>query len=496
MSKSKRKPWRSSTRQRERRRHPLRGANKAALLQLWDWLLCVPLLVGIDLHGNTRWTARVLVIQALCWSWSDQRHLNDAFAQSVRWTRDLCGMAALTSYQGFMGALGTWSPTLIRELCASIHQRMAGLGSRFWSIGVWVPIAFDGSRVSTPRTQANEGAFCAPKHGQGKTAKYRQKKTKDMRRKNNEKNKPQPPKPQVWLTQIWHVGLRLVWSWRRGPSNACEREHVMDMVKTETFPKNTLFLGDAGFVGYPLWSRIVRRRYEFLVRVGGNVHLLVEGKVSGSKDQQVLSWPKDAREKGWRPLRLRLVRVRISKRTKAWLLTSVLDPKKLTVQQMVHLYKMRWGVEVEFRGLKQTLSRAKLRCHNDKRALLELDWSLVGLLVAQLWALKEQLEKHVNKPRSKASGMEYDPKKRSLAGTMRALRQSLDDVGRVAQPGPSPSVSERLGKAMTDDYVRTRPKSARYRPPNPDKKPLGDPKIRRLNNEERNILDAMPALSW
>jgi hypothetical protein len=493
MSKSKHKTRRSSTRQRKRRQGSSRRTNKAALLRLWDWLLCVPLLVGIDLHGNTKWTARVLVIQALCWSWSDQRHLNDAFVQSVRWTRDLCGVVALTSYQGFMGALGTWSPTLIRELSAAIHLRLEGLGSRFWSIGVWVPIAFDGSRVTTPRTRANERAFCAPKHGQGKTARYRKKKTKGMRRRNNAKNKPQPPKPQVWLTQLWHMGLRLVWSWRRGPSNASEREHVMDMVKTEKFPNNALFCGDAGFVGYPLWSRILRRGYQFLVRVGANVHLLVEGKVSGAKDQQVLSWPKEARDKGLRPLRLRLVRVRISKRTKAWLLTSVLDPNKLTAQQMVRLYKMRWGIEVEFRGLKQTLSRAKLRCHNDKRALLELDWSLLGLLVAQLWALKEQLKKRTNQGRSRSSVVEYDPKKRSLAGTMRALRESLEDVGRVDQSGPS--VSERLGEAVTDDYVRTRPKRARYRPPNPDKKPLGDPKIRRLNNKERKILDAMPQLA-
>jgi hypothetical protein len=33
---------------------------------------------------------------------------------------------------------------------------------------------------------------------------------------------------------------------------------------------------------------------------------------------------------------------------------------------------MRWGVEVEFRGLKQTLERARLRCRNSQRLLAEL----------------------------------------------------------------------------------------------------------------------------
>ena len=89
------------------------------------------------------------------------------------------------------------------------------------------------------------------------------------------------------------------------------------------------------------------------------------------------------------PLRLRLLRVRIGK-TKAWLLTSVLEREKLTAQTAVRFYKRRWGIEVEFRGLKQTLDRAKLRSRNDQRLLVELDWSILAMAVAELLALKEQ----------------------------------------------------------------------------------------------------------
>ena len=46
----------------------------------------------------------------------------------------------------------------------------------------------------------------------------------------------------VWLL-IGH-GRRL------GPSNSSERAHVMEMVSAGKFSKNTLFCGDAGFVGY------------------------------------------------------------------------------------------------------------------------------------------------------------------------------------------------------------------------------------------------------
>ena len=82
-----------------------------------------------------------------------------------------------------------------------------------------------------------------------------------------EKNRPQPQEPQAWITMLWHMGLRLPWMWRLGPSNSSERDHVMDMLSTGNFPKNTLFCGDAGFVGYPLWSHILQSGADFLVRV-------------------------------------------------------------------------------------------------------------------------------------------------------------------------------------------------------------------------------------
>ena len=52
---------------------------------------------------------------------------------------------------------------------------------------------------------------------------------------------------------------------------------------------------------------------------------------------------------------------------------------------------MRWGIEIEFRGLKQTLERAKLRSRNDQRLLAELDWSIMAMAIVELFAWKEQL---------------------------------------------------------------------------------------------------------
>ena len=382
-----------------------------------------------------------------------------------------------------MLAMVRWSGSLVPLVLDALHARMEQIGGRWWRLGRWVPIAFDGSRSSAPRTRSNEAAFAAPSYGRGKTARYRKKKSLGLRRERNRNRPATPPEPQVWITLLWHMGLRLPWRWRLGPSNASERGHVMDMLDAGRFPKKTLFCGDAGFVGHPLWSRIRASGHHFLVRVGRNVPLLTESAVSSfdppDADGTVLCWPKEAQARHLPPLRLRLLKIRLGK-TPMWMLTSVLDPEQLTAAQVVRLYTLRWGVEVQFRGLKQTLDRAKLRCRNDRRLLVELDWSILAMAVAELFALQEQLA--AKPPKAKP----YDPAKRSLAATMRALRHSLRHLRDVPRPGED--LARRLRAARTDDYVRRQSKRARYRKRNPDKKPLGPPHLRRLTSYEGALL--------
>jgi hypothetical protein len=462
-------------------------SNKEHLARVLDWLLpSDTIFASMRLHGNTKWVPRALVCLALMWSWSELRCLTDAFVEAAECCRSVLNGPVIGTYQGFMKALTRWTAILMEILWPLLHQRMEEIGGRFWRVGGWIPIAFDGSRSTAPRTRANEKAFCAKDYGKGKTAKYRKKKSKGMRRRKNERNKAHPQEPQAWITLLWHMGLRLPWLWRLGPSNASERAHVMEMIAAGKYPKSTLFCGDAGFVGFPLWSAILNSGHDFLVRVGANVTLLCESAAYQLGTQgQVWCWPKNMQGQQ-PPLRLRLVKVRLGK-SHAYLLTSVLDPKKLTRRDMVRFYKMRWGVEVEFRGLKQTLDRAKLRCANDQRLLAELHWSLMAMAVAELLALHAQLTKKTKRrSRRDADLPAADPSRRSLANTMRAIRGCLRAPDAIPEAGAD--LSSRLRDAVTDGYRRKRSKRARYRPPNPDKKQLGAPHVRTLTADEKKRL--------
>lgn len=482
MDRRKRSQLRKDRKRRDRKKGIAQEQKKEELRSLLDWFVSdESIFAKMGLHGNTKWLPKCLVCMALIWSLSGSKCLTDAFDESKELCQGIFCSFVFGTYQGFMKALSKWTGLLLGILWPVLHARMKEIGGKYWRIDGWVPIAFDGSRATTPRTVANEQAFCAKNYGQGKTAKYRKKKTKGMRRKKNEKSNPQQQVPQVWITLMWHMGLQVSWMWRLGPSDSSERTHVMEMIESEKFAIDTLFCGDAGFVGFPLWSAIIRNGRHFMVRVGANVSLLRESAdYEIRKNGLVLCWPKDKQSKEL-PLRLRLVKVRIGK-TKVYLLTNVLDEEQLSPQLMVKFYKMRWGIEVAFRGLKQTLDRAKLRCRNDKRVLAELNWSIMATAVATLFALKEQLRKRGRKRDEQPT----DPNRCSLANTIRAIRGCIRKPDAI--PDEDKDLATLLRNAIIDDYERKGSKNARYRPPNPDKKKLGDPHVRTMTRAEKKKL--------
>jgi hypothetical protein len=481
---SRRKQSNRSPRKNEKHVEPSRQKNRTLFLELVHWFAPVgELFSKIEFHGNTKWNAEQLAAQALIWSWQETKHVTDACSYAQEICDELGLKDTAKSYTSMMNALHRYHDTFGPRLRERFQTLAEDVGRRHFKTDGWVLIGFDGSRATTPRTVSNEEAFCAPNYGNGKRAKYGKKKSKGMRRNRNKQNPPHPQAPQAWITMMWHMGLRLPWTWRLGPSHSSERDHVKEMVSEEAFPEITLFCGDAGFVGYPLWSLILAQGLNFLVRVGANVKLLSEyADVKKLGGGIVLCWPKGQMNSGQPPLRLRLVQVKVGK-TKMWMLTSVLDRKKLTNKQIIRYYKLRWGIEVEFRGLKQTIDKHTLRCRNSDRLLVELDWSIRAMAVAELLALREQVGAAEADNDDEAS---YDPKDRSLANTMRALRKCMRNLAKYSTL--EDGLMCELSKALVQRYDNRTDKRARYRPKNPDKKPLGEPKVRRLNALERRKL--------
>jgi hypothetical protein len=69
---------------------------------------------------------------------------------------------------------------------------------------------------------------------------------------------------------------------------------------------------------------------------------------------------------------------------------------------------------------------------------------------------------------------------------MRALRRCLKNRNKTCNAGEG--LLDQLANALVQRYHNKTDKRARYRPKNPDKKPLGEPEVRRMNAEERERL--------
>jgi hypothetical protein len=466
----------AKTKRRSRKQPSNANDNSQQMQEAMDWVINQQSFKDLDFHGNTSWKPGDLVVLTLLWIWSREDKLTDAFDEARSQACGLYGKAALTTYQGFAGALETWTAIFMPLLILHLHTLIEQMNGRHLRVGRWVPIAVDGSRVTTPRTKSNEKAFCAKNYGQGKTAKYRKKQTKGMRRRNNEKAKPQPQAPQVWITLMWHIGLGVPWCWKLGPSDSSERQHVRDMIRTSHFLKNTLFVGDAGFVGYEFWKEIIDKKHQFLVRVGGNVRLLENlGYCKKQKQGIVYCWPNAAMAKDLKPLVLRLIKCRLGGKKRAYLLTSVLDEQALTTRDALRLYEQRWGVELEFRALKQTFERRTLRSRKSERALVEMEWSLFAMTVIELFALHQQLQEKSASPQAL-----------SFAESLRAVRRSLRHLH--YRPEHESDFKTLLRGATLDDYERRGSKSARYQPQKKDKPACGLPKVSRATSRHREKL--------
>src|SRR5579863_2007457 len=411
------------------------------------WVIDEKIFSELSLHGNTGWTAGQLVVLRV---WSSNSTLTGAFQEAFHLST-VIGQAAVATYEGLMDALVKWTPQLVPLLWARLQILMQDAGGTYWRVGPWLALAVDGSRVTTPRTKSNEEAFSAKNYGQGHTAKSR-KKRKNKRKRS--KKLSTPVKPQIWLTLIWHMGLKMPWCWKSGPSTSSERQHFLELLKAHKFPMKTLFCCDAGFVGYELWKTIIDQGHSFLIRVGGNVRLLRGlGRVR-CRDGLVYLWPNAVARNGQPPLILRLLEFQ-GPRGRVYLVTNVLSVEELTLPQAKQLYKLRWGIELQFRTFKQTFGRANLLSRTAPRALVELEWSLIGLWVVQLFGAKEQIK--IGSP----------PQNSSAALALAVIRDTMRMWN--SETMSQRELTLRLREAVKDQYQRTSCKEARYKPNFKDK---------------------------
>ncbi len=402
---------------------------------------------------GTRWSPKYAV---LCWvlvGWSLQQQLTERFRESwdvlarLFFRRRRPGR----SYQGLVKATACWGEPLFRQFWACVRTTFPDYVKQRWQWYGWVVLTMDGSRIDTARTRANEQTPGVA--GRHKTH------------------------PQWWVTTIVHLPTNLLWDWRQGPGVSSETSHLRQMLPA--LPASTLLVGDVGFCNFDLLWDLGGRGIDFLIRTASNTTLLTDATRSHiervGEHSQVYFYP--VRRRGLPPLRLRLIVLKRGGK-RVYLLTNVMESTRLSRAMASELYRARWGIEVGYRSLKQTLARRKVLARTPQAGGMELAGSLLALGLLMLQAALVQ-------------GIQVV--RFSVSQGLRLLRTALEAV----RYGTSTTwLSKRLRTAWQDTYQRQRPKRARDWPHKKKGKPPNPPCLRRPTDRERTMIDLFWHQVW
>ena len=391
-------------------------------------------------HGNEAWNPRMVVWVSVIMFWVSGNSLREQFSAARRIVKFMRpDWRVPVSFSGFVAAQQRWWPLVGPALIGRLRPDEDSAGAA-WRVLGWLVLAVDGSRFECPRTQANEqGLGCA---GREKTA------------------------PQIFQTLLQHVGTGLPWDYRLGPGTDSERRHLDQMLAN--LPPQTLLTADAGFISYDLCAQLIDARTFFVLRIGGNKTLLENLEGEAEPDARIVYlWPEDARSKP--PLKVRRICFSSAGGLPVVLITNVLDPQILSDEDAQSIYQSRWGIEVHFRHLKQTMGFTRLKSRTPVTALNEQHWRLLSFGMLERMAVTRQIA---------AGG---DPRRFSAAAARREIREVLQlmQQGRYETP-----LAQRWLTAQTDAYQRHGPKATRHWPRKKHEQPPRPPKTRSATAHE------------
>lgn len=372
------------------------------------------------------------------------------------------------TFQGFQQALEKLPMPVLRTLAAGIRRRIEQLFGVRLLVGGLIPIGCDGSRLDCPRSEELEKRL-------GKSGKFNKKRKSGKNPRKGSSDKKDSA-PMVWITALVHLGNGVPWAWRFGKGGkASEREHLCGMLGL--LPKLALVVTDAGYYGYELIGALIRAKVDFLIRMSTNVKLYTEEhlELNDFREGVVYYWPEAVQNKGGRPIRARLIRLRgKSKKRKydVWLLTNVMDQKRLSHRTADKFYRWRWESEGYFRTYKLTMRKLKLSSRTVRCVHREAEASMIAtqLLLAQ-GALAMPGKAEDGQP------VVCSPRKVLLE-----IRRELHLAA------PRNNFRPRLRHASRERRVRTTAKQKRVWPRRKEHKPPGPPKILTLTRAQKHLL--------
>jgi hypothetical protein len=407
---------------------------------------------------SSRWGTQPLLLVLLLMTWCcgdsqpERFETAKAFCVALLPKRRRPGQTV----QGFQKALAKLPTRVLRVVAAGIRTVVAAQLACRWFDQGFIAIGCDGSRVECPRAT-------------------------ELERRLGQANKERAA-PSLWVTALVHLRLGLPWAWRIGKGTASERSHLVQLLPL--LPAAALLVADAGYCGFDLAKQLVQHRVSFLLRMSSNVTLYMEREVALEHYREGVVYHFPAQRKQQEPpLRLRLIRVRAKKKKDdVWLLTNVLDGRRLSAASAATFYRQRWENEGQFRAYKRTLAKVKLLSRTVRLVHREAEGSLLAL---QLMLAQGVLAVSQSRGQAEAEPM-CSPRKVLLA-----IRQEM--YGLLSRGHAK--YDEKLRQAVREKRQRTSAKAVRVWPRRKPHKAPKPPRLLNLTDQQKALIARLKTIA-
>ncbi len=229
------------------------------------------------------------------------------------------------------------------------------------------PKLIDGTTVSLPDTKKNQSAYPQPsaqKAGCGF--------------------------PVLKLVGVFSLSTGALLDYARGNQHQHELRLLWRLL--DQFKPGDLAVADRGFCSYVLLALLLLRKVPSLFRLHeARPSDLRKGKRLGRHDR-LFTWLKPYEKPRWLPqswwkkiptqLSVRVIRFKLCRRgyrpESVTLVTTLLDARTYTAEEIAELYARRWKIELWFRDIKTSMGMEVLRCKSPRMVHKELEMFFIA----------------------------------------------------------------------------------------------------------------------
>jgi hypothetical protein len=296
------------------------------------------------------------------------------------------------------------------------------------------PKVIDGTSVSMPDTRKNQKAY-----------------------PQSRSQKPGCGFPLLRLVGVFSLATGVLLDYAKG--NKHQQELTLLWRIFDQFRRGDLALGDRGFCSYVVLALLWKRGVPGLFRMHQRRAVdFRQGRRLGKHDRLV-TWLKPREKPPWLPRRWwkRLpskLQVRVLRRSlqcrgyrsrSVTLVTTLLDPKKYSAEELAELYIRRWKIELWFRDIKTTMGMEVLHCKTPEMVEKELEmfliaYNLIRCLMAQAGHLHNA-----------------DLNRLSFKGSVDSVRQFSIAIAQARSKAKQKRLLRRLLHVIAGDIVPERP---------------------------------------